>query len=93
MKLAQIALLSVTVIISAQAGADILKMPDSAYGVTQGTSSVPRGVSQAHVLKHFGEPSRRYRPVGDPAISSWEYSGFRIYFEDGMVLHTVVSVR
>ncbi len=71
--------------------ADILQLPGGGYGVTQAEKSVPRGASEDDVLKMLGEPRRRNEPVGTPAISSWEYDQFRVYFESGLVLHTVVA--
>lgn len=74
---------------STLATADILSLPTGGYGVTQGSGGVQRGASQAEVLQHFGEPQKRHAAVGVPSISSWEYERFRVYFEDGVVLHTV----
>lgn len=48
-----------------------------------------RGVSMEAVLDDFGEPMQRNEPVGDPPISQWIYSGFRVYFEGERVLHTI----
>ena len=48
-----------------------------------------RGVSMEAVLDDFGEPIQRYEPIGDPPISAWIYSGFRVYFEHETVLHTI----
>lgn len=48
-----------------------------------------RGVSMEAVLDDFGEPMERFEPIGDPPISQWIYSGFRVYFEFEAVLHTV----
>jgi hypothetical protein len=41
------------------------------------------------VLTDFGEPNERYGPVGEPPISEWVYGGFRVYFENQTVLHTI----
>jgi hypothetical protein len=48
-----------------------------------------RGVSMEAVLDDFGEPIQRHEPIGDPPISEWIYSGFRVYFEYETVLHTI----
>lgn len=80
-------------VVSVPAVADILSLPTGGFGVTKSATSAPRGASQEDVLRRFGEPQQRYRPVGEPAISSWEYGDFRVYFEDGLVLHTVVAVK
>ena len=74
-----------------EAHADILPLPGGGLAVTKSTLSVPRGISQQEVLTLLGEPEQRFDPVGSPAISSWAYDRFRVYFEDGKVLHTVIS--
>lgn len=48
-----------------------------------------RGISMDVVLEEFGEPDKRYGPIGEPPISEWVYGGFRVYFESETVLHTV----
>lgn len=54
--------------------------------------AVPRaGMSKARVEQQFGAPTHRAASVGDPPISSWEYSGFTVYFEYDRVIHAVVS--
>lgn len=84
-------LIAVTGLGVSPAFADILQLPGGGYGVTQAEKSVPRGASEDDVLKMFGEPQQRHKAVGTPAISSWEYQRFRVYFENGQVLHTVVA--
>jgi hypothetical protein len=86
-----LALTSVLACFASAANADILVLPTGGYGVTQGAGSVQRGASQAEVLQHLGEPQKRHSAVGVPAISSWDYPEFRVYFENGVVLHTVFS--
>lgn len=76
---------------SMAAMADILALPAGGYGVTQGSGGVQRGATQDEVLQHLGEPQTRHAAVGVPSISSWEYERFRVYFEDGVVLHTVFN--
>ncbi|MEM7256934.1 MAG: hypothetical protein AAF404_06055 [Pseudomonadota bacterium] len=90
MKMLRLAAVSALLsVVSVPVAAEILALPSGGYGVTQSASSAPRGASQIEVLNLFGEPQRRHRPVGEPAISSWEYAEFRVYFENGLVLHTV----
>ncbi len=69
--------------------AEIISLPDGGLDVTQAASSPQRGESNIEILKRFGEPVQRYRAVGTPAISSWEYSSFRVYFENDTVIHAV----
>lgn len=48
-----------------------------------------RGISMDSVLVDFGEPEQRIGPVGEPPISEWVYGGFRVYFENQTVLHSI----
>lgn len=48
-----------------------------------------RGVNMESVLLEFGEPVKRYEAVGEPPISEWVYSSFRVYFEHEIVLHSI----
>ena len=49
------------------------------------------GMSRDQVRAHFGEPLNTTAAVGDPPISSWEYADYYVYFEYGLVLHTVLK--
>ncbi len=79
------------VAISTAGVAEILVLPEGGYGVTEGAVSPDRGDSDAEVLSRFGEPLERKGPIGSPAISSWVYPEFQVYFEDGFVIHAVHS--
>ncbi len=70
---------------------EILAVPGGNYSVTQNIATPRRGANVADVLAKFGEPVHRHRAVGTPAISSWEYQGFAVYFEEGFVIHSVVD--
>ncbi len=48
-----------------------------------------RGVDMESVLLEFGEPVKRFEAVGEPPISEWVYSSFRVYFEHETVLHSI----
>lgn len=89
MKMSILAFSAMLVCFGNAATADILRLPTGGYGVTQASGGVQRGASKSEVLQHLGEPQKRHRAVGVPAISSWEYADFRVYFENGLVLHTV----
>jgi hypothetical protein len=43
------------------------------------------------VKSKFGAPLQEAPPVGIPAITRWDYSGFAVYFENDKVLHTVIA--
>ncbi len=68
--------------------ADELQMPAS----TSSTGSTPaRGMSMEKVEATFGAPSNREPAVGQPPITRWEYPAYVVYFENNIVLHTVVK--
>ncbi len=69
--------------------AGILALPDGTYIVNESTRTPVRGLDQGDVLQQFGEPIVRHKAVGSPAISSWEYTEFEVYFENGVVIHSV----
>ena len=48
-----------------------------------------RAWTQAKVQENFGSPLSRRGPVGDPAITVWNYGEFSVYFENDRVLHSV----
>lgn len=50
-----------------------------------------RGQSSATVRERFGEPQSTKAPVGKPPISSWNYPGFKVYFEHDLVITTVAD--
>jgi len=57
---------------------------------TSNIGSMPtRGMSMDEVKQHFGQPEKRFAPVGNPPISRWEYDGLMVYFEDQYVIHSV----
>ncbi len=57
---------------------------------TDQEQSMPvRGVNMESVLLEFGEPVKRYEAIGEPPISEWVYSNFRVYFEHEIVLHSI----
>jgi hypothetical protein len=68
--------------------ADELQMPASA----ESSGGHPtRGMSMEKVEAAFGTPTTRVPAVGQPAITRWEYPGYVVYFENNIVLHTVVK--
>jgi hypothetical protein len=49
-----------------------------------------RGSSMATVQGRFGEPTNRHAAVGNPPITRWDYPSFAVYFENDLVLHSVI---
>jgi hypothetical protein len=61
-------------------------------GIRKDASQQPgRGLTKAAVASKWGEPGAQSDAVGEPPISSWEYNGFVVYFENDHVLHTVAK--
>ena len=78
--------------LSGPAFADELKVPAASGGADKPTS----GMSMESVEAKYGAPSRRMPAVGgastaQPPITRWEYPGFVVYFENSLVVHTVVT--
>ncbi|MCP3999785.1 MAG: hypothetical protein GY727_02625 [Gammaproteobacteria bacterium] len=58
---------------------------------TDGSQYPLKGSAKASVLALLGEPLSKTQAVGEPPISSWEYTSFVVYFEYDHVLHTVAK--
>jgi len=48
------------------------------------------GQSKADVEAKFGAPVDKQSAVGEPPISSWKYDTYSVYFEQDLVLFTVL---
>jgi hypothetical protein len=48
------------------------------------------GQDKATVEAKFGTPNQKQPAVGDPPISSWKYDTYSVYFEDDLVLFSVL---
>lgn len=83
-----------TTLLSAVAGADELKMtPPPQSSSDQSSANHPaRGMSMERVEAAFGAPANRVAAVGNPPITRWEYPGFVVFFENNLVLHSVVKL-
>ncbi len=58
---------------------------------TQASNSPARGMTQHAVENRWGQPVSKNNAVGNPPISSWEYSTFVVYFEHDHVVHSVAK--
>jgi hypothetical protein len=61
---------------------------------TQGDASVSRpknSQTKEEVAAKFGEPLKKVAAIGEPPISRWEYGKFNVFFEDNLVIHTVLK--
>lgn len=68
--------------------AEEVRMPMGSQG-DQNVATPGRAWTQAKVQQSFGTPISRRGPVGDPAITTWEYVDFNVYFEHDKVIHSV----
>ena len=81
--------LTLALIVSGPVSADVL--------LIDGIQSAPalqtprNGLSMAKVRQQFGEPAQEVPAVGEPPISRWEYTGYTVYFENDLVLHSVIQ--
>jgi len=53
----------------------------------------PRGMSMRRVSSLYGTPLQRHAAIGQPPITRWDYSTYRLYFEYDHVLHAVVPAN
>ena len=54
--------------------------------------NTPRnGLTMGQVRQQFGDPASTVAAVGEPPISRWEYTGFSVFFENDLVLHSVIQ--
>lgn len=67
--------------------ADQLVMPNK-HSYTIENAPI-RGSLQSDVLSQYGEPSSKRPGIGEPAISSWIYPSFKVFFENRRVIHSV----
>ncbi|WP_237056073.1 hypothetical protein [Microbulbifer sediminum] len=72
--------------------AETVEVPVGEQGQVAEASTM-RGLDKDQVTARLGEPVGIQGPVGDPAISRWEYADFYVYFEWDKVLHVVNKPR
>ncbi|WP_295803805.1 hypothetical protein [uncultured Microbulbifer sp.] len=78
--------------LSAATFAETLEVPVGAQGSDTYVERV-RGLKKHEVTARLGEPLNIMGPVGEPAITRWEYADFYVYFERDVALHTVKKHR
>lgn len=59
--------------------------------VPSSISRPTRGMHMAEVKRRFGAPLKRHAAVGQPPITRWDYARYSVFFEDHIVIHTVVT--
>ncbi len=73
---------------------DVIKVPvgkqaDSKQHIQRPTL----GMNQEQVEKQFGAPLSKKAPKGTPPITRWEYDMFVVYFENNIVIHSVIRTQ
>ncbi|ORU90364.1 MAG: hypothetical protein A6F71_05125 [Cycloclasticus sp. symbiont of Poecilosclerida sp. M] len=58
---------------------------------TAGLARPVNGMTMKQVTQQCGEPPVKYDAVGTPAITRWEYEQHSVYFENKLVIHSVVN--
>lgn len=48
------------------------------------------GTSAVEVRARFGDPAESHSAIGDPPIIRWDYDRWSVYFENDLVLFTVL---
>ncbi|MDM3869910.1 hypothetical protein QSV34_00940 [Porticoccus sp. W117] len=87
-----LSLIAGTALFCSTASADEVRIPVGQQGAEKQNIEKPRnGQTKQQVQDKFGEPQKQNGPVGDPPISSWEYSDYVVYFEHDRVLHAVLK--
>ena len=80
--------LTILLINSGPALADVL-LVDSIQSARQ--MQTPRnGLTMSQIRQQFGSPTTELPAVGEPPISRWEYTGYSVFFENDLALHSVI---
>jgi hypothetical protein len=71
--------------------AETLRIPLGQQEAAQAQPLPATGTSKKSVKATYGEPQAQTGPVGEPAIYTWHYQDFSVYFENDRVIHSVVK--
>jgi len=74
--------------------ADVISITEPSYSTPNSVEGVLRpknGISMNDVEQQFGQAESKSGPVGEPPISTWTYSNFKVFFEYNLVIHSVVT--
>jgi len=61
--------------------------------VLEGIPRPTNGMKMKRVKEIFGPPQQALEPVGRPRIIRWIYKDFIVYFENNIVINTVVNKK
>jgi len=73
--------------------ADVISIAEPSYSTpntVEGVLRPKRGMTMNDVEQKFGQADNTTGPIGEPPISTWTYSDFSVFFEDNIVIHSVV---
>jgi hypothetical protein len=72
---------------------EVLKLDGGPVEVLKPVDAPTRGMTKLQVEKRYGKPLKKHPAVGKPPISSWDYPGYTVYFENQFVLHSVAHQK
>lgn len=84
----------ITLLMTMPLQADVLSIAEPTYNTPNSESGVlrpTRGMTMQQVEQKFGTAEQQFAPKGTPAITRWQYSQFDVYFENQLVIHSVVQ--
>jgi hypothetical protein len=73
--------------------AEVISIADPTNQVANTPEGILRptqGMSMVNVEQKFGQPEQKIAAVGQPPIARWIYKDFVVFFENNLVIHSVV---
>lgn len=73
--------------------AEVISIADPTHQIANSPEGVIRptqGMSMAVVEQKFGQAEQKIAAVGQPPITRWIYTDFVVFFENNLVIHSVV---
>ncbi|NOQ82347.1 MAG: hypothetical protein GQ548_07475 [Methylophaga sp.] len=74
--------------------ADVISIAEPSYSTPNSAEGVLRptqGMTMNKVEQEYGTAENQSGPVGEPPITTWTYPNFLVFFEDNIVIHSVIS--
>lgn len=90
-------LFALSALAGAQAAlAETVVVDDQVQVRPAGIETPSKGMSMGDVEKRFGAPAQKHAAVGgtgvkQPPITRWDYTGFSVFFERNLVIHSVAT--
>ncbi len=79
--------------IASTSQAEVISITDPRYDIPNSTEGVlrpTRGMTMSLVEQQFGPATEKGSAIGQPPITRWVYPEFNVFFEDNIVIHSVV---